>query len=171
MQRYFEFNEKPVKLDWKDKKILEQLNVNARMSLAEISRKTGIPKDSVLYRIRRMEKEEIFRYAVIINPLKLGLPIFNAVYLQLINFGEQEEEKLVNYIKSHPHLVYSAKIVGKYDFVVGIVAKNMLQFDLIFNEFKSKFNNIIKDFDVLSIIKEYKYDYLVDLIEDKKNAN
>lgn len=168
MQKYYCFDEKPVKLDWKDKKILEQLNINARMSLTEIARRTGIPKDSVLYRIRRMEREEVFRYAAIINPLKLGLPIFNAIYLQLVNFNDQEEKKIIGYIRPHPHIVYSAKVVGKYDFVIGIVAKNMLQFDKIFSEFKSRFNKILKDFDVFSIIEEHKYDYLIDLIEDKK---
>ena len=167
MQKYYEFNEKVAKLDWKDKKILEQLNKNARMSLTEISKKTGIPKDSVLYRIRRMEKNEVFRYAVILNPLKLGLPIFNAVYLQLINFDKQKEEQLIAHIKSNPYLVYSAKVVGKYDFIISIVAKNMLQFEQIFDEFKTKFNIIIKDFDVLSIIEEHKYDYLIDLIKEK----
>ena len=168
MQKYYDFNEKPVKLDWKDKKILEQLNINARMSLTEISRKIGIPKDSVLYRLRRMEREEVFRYAAIINPLKLGLPIFNAVYLQLIHFDKDAEKKLVSYIKAHPHLVYSAKVVGKYDFVVGIVAKNMLHFQEIFDAFKTKFNIILKDFDVFSIVEEHKYDYLIDLIDTKK---
>ena len=77
-------------------------------------------------------------------------------------------DKLVSYIKAHPHLVYSAKIVGKYDFVVGIVAKNMLHFQEIFDAFKTKFNIILKDFDVFSIVEEHKYDYLIDLIDTKK---
>ena len=38
-------------LDYKDKKILEILNDNARLTIAEISRKTGIQRDSVINRI------------------------------------------------------------------------------------------------------------------------
>jgi Lrp/AsnC family leucine-responsive transcriptional regulator len=164
MQKYFDFEAIPVKLTQKDKKILEQINKNARMSLADISRKTGIPKDSVLYRLRRMEREEVFRYAAIINPLKIGLPIANVAYLQLVNFTPEKEKKLVAHIKTNPNIMYGAKLMGKYDFAVGFVARNMLEFDKILNEFKTNFGDIIKDFDIFSIVEEYKYDYLLDLI-------
>ena len=45
-----------VTLDKKDKKILQALDKNARLSIANISRKTGIQRDSILYRINKMKK-------------------------------------------------------------------------------------------------------------------
>ena len=164
-QKYQDYEVKSYNLDQKDKKILRLLNEDARMSLTTISKKTGIPIDTVRYRINEMQKKEIFNYAVIINPLKMGYPIFNVLYLQLVNFSEEQEKKLVSYIKNHPYLAYAAKISGKYDFAIGIIAKNMKQFDMIANEVKTRFQDIIKDVDTMLIIEEYKYDYLVDLIK------
>lgn len=164
VQKYHDYEVREANLDDKDKRILRLLNQNARMNLTTISKKTGIPIDTVRYRISQMQKNDVFKYAVIINPLKLGYPIFNALYLQLINFSQEEENELVAYVKSHPYLVYAAKLSGKYDFAIGLMAKNMKQFDAISNEVKSKFQHLIKDVDTLLVIEEFKYDYLVDLI-------
>ena len=169
MSKYHDFTVEPISLDEKDKAILEELHKDCRETLTNISRRTGIPVDTIRYRIDRMKEQEVFEYAVIVNPLKLGYPIFNALYLQLTNFTQAREEQLRAYIQKHPHLVYSAKVMGKYDFVVGIVAQNMLAFNAISNEFRTAFEDIIKDFDVLSVIDEFKYDYLMDLMGDKGN--
>ncbi len=141
------------------------MNKDARMTLTKISRKTGIAIDTIKYRINEMKRKEIFNYAIIINPLKMGYPIFNALYLELIHFTKKEEKSLSKYIESHPYLVYAGKLSGKYDFVVGIISKDMNQFDQIANEFKTKFEHIIKNVDMMLVMKEYKYDYLLDLIE------
>ena len=166
MQKYQDFEVEKVKLDIKDKKILKLLNKNCRITLVEISHKTGIPIDSVKYRIKKMERNEVFSYAVVLNPLKIGYPIFNTLLLQLINFDGKTEEKVISYVKSHPYLMYAAKTAGKYDFAVSVVAKNMNQFIEIVNDFKTEFKEVIKDVDIVMILEEYKYDYLLDLIED-----
>ena len=92
---YFDFFEqKNIKLDDKDKEILRLLNTDCRMSLTDISRKTRIPIDTVKYRIERMEKEKIFHYAIVMDPLKIGYPIYDALYLNLVNFTKEEEKRL-----------------------------------------------------------------------------
>ena len=44
------------KLDAKDKKIISALMENARYSIAEIAKKTGLRRDSVIYRIKKLAK-------------------------------------------------------------------------------------------------------------------
>lgn len=44
-------------LDAYDKKILFELDINARMSASKIAKKIKIPKETVNYRIKRLEKE------------------------------------------------------------------------------------------------------------------
>jgi len=50
-----------VNIDLKDRKILYELDLNARQSLNEIGKKVGLNKDSVAYRIKRMEDEGIIK--------------------------------------------------------------------------------------------------------------
>ena len=158
--------QKNIKLDDKDKEILRLLNTDCRMSLTDISRKTRIPIDTVKYRIERMEKERVFHYAIVMDPLKIGYPIYDALYLNLVNFTKEEEKKLEVYTKKNKNIIYSAKTMGKYDYIIGFVAMNTRELNDLIGQFKSEFQNIIKEFDTLSIIEEYKYDYMIDLIKD-----
>jgi len=157
---------KTIKLDDKDKEILRLLNTDCRMSLTDISRKTRIPIDTVKYRIERMEKEKIFHYAIVMDPLKIGYPIYDALYLNLVNFTKEQEKKLEFYTKKNKNIIYSAKTMGKYDYIIGFVAMNTRELNDLISEFKTEFQNIIKEFDTLSIIEEYKYDYMIDLINE-----
>lgn len=157
---------KTIKLDDKDKEILRLLNTDCRMSLTDISRKTRIPIDTVKYRIERMEKEKIFHYAIVMDPLKIGYPIYDALYLNLVNFTKEQEKKLEGYTKKNKNIIYSAKTMGKYDYIIGFVAMNTRELNDLIGQFKTEFQNIIKEFDTLSIIEEYKYDYIIDLINE-----
>ena len=60
-------------LDDLDKKIVELLIKNARMSYSEIGQKTGISRVAVKMRVQALEKRGIIEeYTAIINPQKLG---------------------------------------------------------------------------------------------------
>ena len=113
-----------MKLDKKDKKILEVINNNARLSIANISRKTGIQRDSVLYRIKRMEKLNVIRFFhTAINPIVLGYPIYAFVNFVLHNLNKENEKLFSAYLKTLPNVVYVAKTTGKWDFTINIAAK------------------------------------------------
>ena len=154
-----------IKLDNKDKKILQTIDTKARLSIANISRKTGIQRDSVLYRINKMKKSGVIRFfSTTLNPEKMGYPISSFVNFELYNLTKQEEKKFIAFLKSHPYVVYVAKTTGRWDTTTQIVAKNLEQFDSTISEIRMKFPKIIKDYNTASIIKEIKYDNMVDLI-------
>ena len=60
-------------IDWK---ILKELQINARMSFAELGRRVGLTTPAVIERIRKMEDAAIITgYRVEIDTAKVGLPI------------------------------------------------------------------------------------------------
>ena len=151
--------------DKKDKKIIKALNQDARLSIADLSRKTGIQRDSILYRIKKMQKEKIIRFFhVAIDPTQLGYPIYSFVNLTLFNLTKESEKKLLAHLKSHPNVVYLAKTTGKWDLTLNIVGKSLIHFNEILTEIRMKFSNIIKEYETSSIVEEYKYDNMVELI-------
>ena len=96
-EHLIEFGKKE-KLDTKDKKILEILQKNARTPLSQIARKTGIPRDSITYRLKRLEKLKVIRFHhTLINPAKLGYPLYTAVQFSLSNFDEKKEEEFIRF--------------------------------------------------------------------------
>jgi len=63
-----------IKLDIKDKKILYELDVNCKQTNAQIAKKVGLSRDSVGYRIKKLERESfILGYRTLINFRKLGI--------------------------------------------------------------------------------------------------
>ena len=60
-------------IDWK---ILKELQINARITFAELGRRVGLTTPAVIERIRKMEDASIITgYRVEIDTAKVGLPI------------------------------------------------------------------------------------------------
>lgn len=160
-----EFGER-VKLDSKDRAILEELQKNARLSIAEIAKKTRLPRDVVAYRLQKLEELKVIRgHHTLLNPHKLGYPLYVYVLFSCYNLKPEEETQFVHYLKNHPQIVYVAKNSGKYDFTIGVCAKDYKEFDEIIRTIRQKFTDVIKDIESLPTIQEYKFDWMVDLIK------
>jgi len=154
-----------IKLDSKDKKILEELQKNCRQSIAEIAKKTKLPRDVVVYRIKKLEQTKVIRaHHTMLNPSKLGYPLYSYVFFSSYNLKPVEETKFINYLKSQKQIIYVAKNSGEFDFTIGICAKDYMDFDEIIRDVRQKFINVIKEIKITPIIQEYKFDYMVDLI-------
>ena len=79
-------------LDVKDKKILAQLDIDARQSNSEIGKKVRLSKEVVKYRIDNMiESGLIVRFNTVINYFKLGIVKYK-LYLQLRNINAEKLE-------------------------------------------------------------------------------
>ena len=154
-----------IKLDEKDKKIIEQLQLDCRQTIQEISKKTKLPRDVVVYRIKRMEDNKLIRqYHASLNPALLGYPLYVYVGFSLLNINPEEETKFINFLKSKKQIIYVAKNSGKWDFSIGVAAKDYNDFDKVLKEVRAEFTKVIKDYEILPVIQEYKYDYMTDLI-------
>jgi len=152
-------------LDEKDKKILKELQLNARQSISLIAKKTRLPRDVVKYRIKKLEDNKIIRfYHAILNPAKLGNPMYTFVLFTLSNFDIEREKKFIEFLKHHKKIVTIAKISGNWDIGINICSRDFKDFDNVMYEIRTKFSKIIKEFQVGSVVDEYKSDYMVDLI-------
>lgn len=153
-----------LKLDTKDKKIIEQLQINCRQTIQEIAKKTKLPRDVVKYRLKKFEDSGLIRqYHAFINPAMLGYPLYVYVGFSLLNIELEEEKQFINYLKANKQIIYVAKNSGKWDFSIAVCAKDYSDFDNILKSVRAKFTKIIKDFEILPVIQEYKYDWMVDL--------
>ncbi|MBU2639634.1 MAG: Lrp/AsnC family transcriptional regulator [Nanoarchaeota archaeon] len=154
-----------VKLDSKDKAILEQLQENARQSIAEVAKNTKLPRDVVVYRIKKLEKNKVIRaYHTLLNSSKLGYPLYIWVLFVCNNITTEEESRFIKFLKDHKNIIYVSKCSGKYDFSIGICARDYEQYDGIIREIRLKFPRIIRDIETVPTTQEYKFDWMVDLI-------
>lgn len=154
-----------IKLDNKDKQIIEQLQKNAKQSVCEIAKKTNLSRDIVKYRIRRLEKHKVIRfYHAFLNPSTLGYPLYAYVNFVLYNLDPKEEDSFIQFLRQHPRMIYVAKFSGKWDVCVGVCAKDYRDLDDTLRDVRKRFLRFIKDFEVSPVVQEYKYDYMADLV-------
>lgn len=149
------------KLDLKDKKILFQLDLNARQSDKEIAKKVGLSRDSVRYRINKLTKEGYINYFMtLLNTMRLGYNWYRT-FFKFQNLTIKQEEEIISYLKKRASWI--TKVEGIWDINTGIFCKNTYEFRDVINEFILRYGSYIKSYDVAIVTREWNYhkDYLL----------
>jgi DNA-binding Lrp family transcriptional regulator len=155
-----------ITLDKKDKKILEQLYKDGRMPVSEIARKTGLKRDSIIHRLKKMLKQNAISFIrPTLNPPKLGYPLMNNVHFEMQNYSIDYEKKFMEYLQKNKNIIYIGVLSGRWDYKITIAAKNIEHFNQIFKDIKAKFSNFIRSYEISTIIKEPKYEWMINLIQ------
>ncbi|MBU2476623.1 Lrp/AsnC family transcriptional regulator [Candidatus Micrarchaeota archaeon] len=150
-----------IKTDETDRKIMKSLALNARVSVNEVSEKTGIPAKVVSYRIKKLEEKEIIAgYRPIINYGKLGLTHFKVFFnFSLKNIKEFEEFE--KFLLSHPKvifIVHGIAMPGSLD--IELLAESNQDFFEFIKELKNRFPKLITDYQYLIYTKTIKVNYV-----------
>ncbi|SHJ01365.1 Lrp/AsnC family transcriptional regulator [Lutispora thermophila] len=100
-----------MKIDDIDKKILEELSENSRLSMSELGRRINLSSPSVTERVRQMESFGIIKkYTLEIDYEKLRFPIQCIVEATVKN-GDYKSFK--DFIESLPNVEFCYRISGK----------------------------------------------------------
>ncbi|MFC1648002.1 Lrp/AsnC family transcriptional regulator [Nanoarchaeota archaeon] len=156
-----------MKLDAYDKKLLYHLDINARYTLRQLSKEVRLSKNAISHRIKNLEKKGIIRqFYTVINIKKLGYSYFK-VYFKLQNTTEAIEKEIVNHFTTKTPSLWVNTWDGRYDLMVGILAKDADNFYKILNESINKFRTHIQSHDIYIVIyaPHFKKDYLLDKTE------
>ena len=116
----------PIQIDGIDAKILNIIQEDASISVADIADEVGLSSSPCWRRIKRMEELGIIKNRVtILDRTKLGLDfeVFVAVKLALPN--RENMEKLERAVANMPEVVQCASVTGAVDFMLRVVTKDM----------------------------------------------
>ncbi len=132
-------------LDTKDRKILAELDSDARQSNSEIGKKVGLSKEVVKYRIDKlMERGVILRFHTIVNYFRIGIMKYK-LYLKLKNVNRKKREEIGRHFSSHPRSEWVVLTSGKWDMIVGFYARNVNEFDDDVLAAMNRFTDCIQD--------------------------
>ncbi len=146
-------------LDETDKKILKQLSTNARTNIVDLAEKTDLTRDIINYRLKKLVKEKIIiHYRCYLNLRKLGIKHYKIVF-RTKNFDQQSERQIKQYVAQHKKATQFLKLIGSWDLEIEFETGNEDELYQILNDIRKRFSNIIRDFDILRIIKTFKYNY------------
>jgi Lrp/AsnC family leucine-responsive transcriptional regulator len=110
-------------VDALDKAILGILSENARISLADLARATGLSAPSVSERLKRLEEAGIIDgYTIRIDPKALGLPL--AAWLRIRPIPGQLQQ-VAEILRDCPEIVECDRVTGEDCFIAKAHLRSM----------------------------------------------
>ncbi|MFH1636903.1 MAG: Lrp/AsnC family transcriptional regulator [Candidatus Woesearchaeota archaeon] len=114
----------------KDKRILEILKQNSKLTTSQISKKTNIPITTVHNRIKKMEKSGlIISYSVVLDYKKAGRPIAAYILVNIVyalpSGKKIQQEDVAKSIKKLGNVEEVSIIAGGADILVKVRVKDV----------------------------------------------
>lgn len=144
-----------VKLDLRDRKILSLLSANSRTPLTQLSKKVGLSRDAVKYRIRNYEKVGLIQgYRALVDISKFGYDNYH-LFIKLNNPSEETEKQIICKIAKLSFIRAIIKFGGSYDFEIAIIAKDIADLDGKITKLINYCGNLIQESEMLIISKTF----------------
>lgn len=163
---------KTVDLDLKDRKILYELDLNARQSFSEIAKKLRLSKQVVQYRINRLIEQGVIAYFyTLLDTSKLGYTGFR-VYIKLQDATPQKEKEILEYLMGSEYIWWLARVEGRWDLAAMVWFKNIYEFEEFWAEFLKKYRENVRE-ELISIftrLYHYRRSYLLGDVPDESKV-
>ena len=115
-----------VALDTTDRKMLRALQMDGRMTNADLSRAVNLSESACLRRLRALETAGVIsRYAAIINERAVGLPISVFVTVTLSSQAEGSLTAFEAAVSSVPEVVECYLMTGGSDYLLRLVVRDV----------------------------------------------
>src|SRR3989344_2897837 len=152
-------------------RIMHELDLNARQTIKQISKKVRLSPEVTNYRIKRLEDEKIILgYYTLINVYSLGYELYR-IYLGLGTISEEKKKEFLEYLTKLKQVGQIAITGGEYDLIVGIIEKDNLSFNKLVEEILANFGSFIrkKEISVITELSQYNKKFLN--ISEEKSGN
>jgi len=146
-----------LKIDKYDKKILNELENNARIAITSLAKKIKLSKETVRYKVQRLKKEHIIKsFNPILNTSILGLHYYK-LYIQLNNTKHDIEDEIINFIREKKQCSNLRLLEGMYDISFLIICENHEALNNQILEITIKYGKYFKKKSLHIINESYKF--------------
>jgi Lrp/AsnC family leucine-responsive transcriptional regulator len=113
-------------LDALDRKILTGLQLNGRMSLAELSDRVGLSPSPCLRRVRNLERSGVItRYVAVIDQRTVGLPVSVFVSIKLEKQKQESLDRFAKAVERWPEVLECYLMTGSRDYWLRVVVPDL----------------------------------------------
>jgi len=117
-------------LDQIDRRILAELQQNARLSNSELAERAGISPSPCWRRVRRLEESRVIdRYVTLLDPGRLGLAVSVFVQVSLATQVESALEIFETAILERPEVMECYLMTGNADYLLRVVAADLAAYE------------------------------------------
>ncbi len=120
-------------LDGVNRRVLEELQADARISTAELGRRVGLSAPAVAERVRRLEDAGVITgYRVEVDPGALGYPLGAIVRIRP---AAQQLRKVAELAQSTPEVVECHRITGEDCFLMRMHLRDVKHLEQVIDQF------------------------------------
>src|SRR3989344_1281533 len=146
-----------IELDKVDKKLLYYLSGNARLSYSVLASNVGLSREAVKNRIERMVREKaILSFRMQATHPHFGLEFYN-LYISFSRMDAQTQKQYEDYIKGHPAVMWGNRCLGRWDYTMFLLVKDLNDLAEIISDFKDEFRGNIRQLEFDAVLYEYVY--------------
>ena len=137
-------------MDTIDKKILEILQINAKITNAQLSKDIGLSPAPTLERVKKLESLGYIKsYHALIDMEKVGLGVNTFVHVTLKGHNKENIDAFLKEINQIDEVMECHHITGRGDFILKIVTKDIPSYQKLMLE---KVTDIKQVDNVLSMV-------------------
>ena len=143
-----------MRLDTRDKKLIQELLLDSRQSTRELGKKLHISKSAVNYRIKKLIKNKVMLgFRTYINYSKLNTSLF-AVYLKFENITKETEFEIIKYLLTNKKVTWLGNSYGNWEIIFEFKTENQIELISFLSEFYKNFSQYIKKKELVQYISE-----------------
>ncbi|HEY1368380.1 MAG TPA: Lrp/AsnC family transcriptional regulator [Gaiellaceae bacterium] len=123
----------PQTLDAIDRRLLEELQTDGRLSMAELGRRVKLSAPAVAERVQRLERTGVISgYRAIVDPKALGYPLRALVRIRP---STRQLQRIVELARETPEVVGAHRVTGEDCYVLELCLRSMDDLEGILDRF------------------------------------
>jgi Lrp/AsnC family leucine-responsive transcriptional regulator len=127
--------ERTFDLDGFDRKILDVISVEGRISVTDLSKRIGLSKSPTQARLRRLEETGVVRgYRALFDPIRLGRDHVAFVEVKLSDTRESALSVFNAAVLKIPEIEQCHLIAGAFDYLLKVRTSGMASYRLVLAE-------------------------------------
>ncbi|MBW8282896.1 MAG: Lrp/AsnC family transcriptional regulator [Rhizobium sp.] len=136
-------------LDERDRKILDALQRDASLAVAELAEKVALSPSACSRRIQRLEEAGyIARRVVVLDRERIGVPTTVFALIKTAHHSDEWIESFRKAISDLGEIVEAHRLTGSYDYLLKIVLPRVEHYDVVYRRLVKR----IELFDVSAFI-------------------
>ena len=113
-------------LDRTDRRILDLLQHNGRLTNVELAEKVSLSPSPCLRRVRALEEAGVIkRYVALLDPAKVGLVLLAYVTVKLEKRGKMPIEEFTRAVLAWPEVVACYSMTGDMDYLLRVQVEDL----------------------------------------------
>ncbi|MFH1591079.1 MAG: winged helix-turn-helix transcriptional regulator [archaeon] len=143
-------------LDLLDRKIMYELDINARMSATAIGKKVRASKETVNYRLNRLLKQGYINgFYTVFDTAKLGFYYYKT-FIKFHHTTPEIEKGIIEYLRVNPGCAYLGSCEGPYDALFLIMVRSAREFREFWQDFSGRFGEHILDKAIHTVLTTHR---------------